>query len=97
MSSRNRYLDPGQRTVARSLFRTLQHVRTSILDGDTDAQALMAEMKQGLIDGGVSSIDYAVICDPATLQVVDPIPRPAVALIACRVGTTRLIDNLMIE
>lgn len=97
LSSRNRYLSPQQRQIARSLYRCLQHVRTSVLDGETDGHALMAEMNQMLIDGGVTSIDYAVICQPDTLKIVTTIVTPVVALIACRVGATRLIDNLIIE
>jgi pantoate--beta-alanine ligase len=96
LSSRNRYLDAGQRRIALSLFRTLQHARTAILDGESDAHALMAEMNQSLIDGGVTSVDYAVVARPDTLEVSPTIIRPVVALIACRVGSTRLIDNLLI-
>jgi pantoate--beta-alanine ligase len=97
LSSRNRYLSPAQRVVALSLYHCLQRARTSVLDGETDGRALMAQMSQWLIDGGVSSIDYAVLCDPTTLEIANAIRRPVVALVACRVGTTRLIDNVVIE
>ena len=97
LSSRNRYLKPEQRQIALSLYHSLQHVRSSVLDGETDGQALMAEMKQMLLDGGVSAIDYAVLCDPENLEPVQTVRRPVVALIACRVGSTRLIDNVLIE
>lgn len=96
LSSRNRYLSAAQRKIALSLYRCLQHVRTAILDGETDGQAAMAEMNQMLIDGGVNSIDYAVICNPDTLEIANTIAPPVVALIACRVGATRLIDNVLI-
>ena len=66
-------------------------------DGDRDGHALMGAMRQMLIDGGVDSIDYAVIANPNNLEVLDAIQLPAVALIAAHVGTTRLIDNLVIE
>ncbi len=97
LSSRNRYLNPMQRTIARSLYDCLKHVRTAVLAGETDGRALMAEMNQLLRAGGVSSIDYAVLCDPETLEIVQTIRRPVIALIACRVGSTRLIDNVLIE
>lgn len=97
LSSRNRYLNPDQRQIARSLFHALQHVRTAVLDGESDGAHLMAEMNQMLLEGGVSSIDYAVLCDPETLEVLSTVRRPLVALIACRVGSTRLIDNVLIE
>ena len=54
----------------------------------------MNEMRQTLIDSGVDSIDYAVVADPDTLNVLDRIGDRAIGLVACRVGTTRLIDNL---
>ena len=41
----------------------------------------------------VLSVDYAVLADPETLTPVEPIDRPMIALVAARVGTTRLIDN----
>lgn len=53
-------------------------------------------MRQMLIDGGVDSIDYAVVADPATLETADFIDGKVVALIAAYVGKTRLIDNLII-
>ena len=97
LSSRNRYLNPDQRATALSLHRCLQHVRASVLDGKTDGQALMDEMNQMLLAAGVSSIDYAVVCDPENLEIAIAVRRPVVALIACRVGPTRLIDNVLIE
>lgn len=97
LSSRNRYLSDEQRAIALSLNRTLQHVADEIGGGETDGHLLMAEMRQRLIDAGVTSVDYAAICDPVTLTVLDEVAKPAVALIACHVGETRLIDNLLIH
>ncbi len=97
MSSRNVFFDQPHRKIATSLFRTLQLAVKQIEDGQTDAHELMAEMRQRLIDGGVTSVDYAVIADPDTLRVQDRVEKPAVILIAAWVGTTRLIDNCLIE
>ena len=44
----------------------------------------------------VDNIDYVAIADPDTLLPVDRIERPVMALVAARVGQTRLIDNLRI-
>ena len=46
---------------------------------------------------GVDSLDYAVVVDSETLGPIEQLNRPAVALIAARVGQTRLIDNCMIS
>ncbi len=96
LSSRNRYLDAEQRKTALVLHKTLQHVRDLITSGQNDGFEIVTEMRQMLIDGGVDSIDYAVVADPATLETADFIDGKVVALLAAYVGKTRLIDNLII-
>jgi len=96
LSSRNRYLDAEQRETALVLHKTLQHVRDLITSGQNDGFEIVTEMRQMLIDGGVDSIDYAVVADPITLETADFIDGQVVALIAAHVGKTRLIDNLVI-
>lgn len=97
MSSRNRYLSSRERSIALSLFRSLKNVRTAIHNGATDGAELSRQMHRDLTQGGISSIDYAIVCDPHTLEPIQKVQGPVVALVACRVGTTRLIDNLWIE
>ena len=96
LSSRNRYLDAEQRKTALVLHKTLQHVRDLSTSGQNDGFEIVTEMRQMLIDGGVDSIDYAVVADPVTLETADFIDGKVVALIAAYVGKTRLIDNLVI-
>ncbi len=96
LSSRNRYLDAEQRKTALVLHKTLDHVKDLIEGGLNDGFEIVTEMRQLLIDGGVDSIDYAVVADPKTLETVDFIDGKVVALIAAYVGETRLIDNLVI-
>ncbi len=97
MSSRSVYLSPEERDIALSLKRTLDLARTQIKEGQRDGFELITEMRQSLIDGGVTSIDYAVVADVETLETLDPIRLPCVVLIAAHVGTTRLIDNCVVE
>ena len=97
LSSRNRYLDDQQREIALSLNKTLEFVEQQVSVGQNDTFELVAEMRQRLIDAGVDSIDYATIVDPETLQVPESIDSAAVALIAAHVGSTRLIDNRLID
>ena len=96
LSSRNIYLSDEERTIALSLSKTLAHVERMIREGQTDGYEIVTEMRQMLIDGGVTSVDYAVIADPQTLNTAESISLPAVALIAAHVGKTRLIDNRII-
>ena len=97
MSSRNRYLSDEERSIALSIGRTIQFALDEIQAGQTDAHCIMAEMRQMLIDDGVDRIDYAAICDPDTLKIQSEVSKPAVVLIAAHVGTTRLIDNGIVE
>ncbi len=96
LSSRNAYLSDQQREVALTLTRTLSLIEDQIQSGLRDGFEAITEMRQALIDGGVDAVDYAVVADPDSLETMDPIRLPAVALIAARVGTTRLIDNRLI-
>lgn len=97
MSSRNRYLDAEQRTRALALSRALESVQSQVNHGATDARELAVTLMQDLIDGGVDSVDYAVIVDAQNLSVLETIDRPAVALVAAYVGNTRLIDNKVLH
>ena len=57
----------------------------------------MNEMKQSLIDGGVDSIDYAMVANADDLTIPDEITLPVVCLLAAQVGSTRLIDNCVVQ
>ena len=92
MSSRNQYLSPAERPVAAMVHRVLQAMRRQCLEGlpldDVEAGAT-----RQLQDSGFQ-VDYAVV-RTADLGAVDAgEPGPRVALIAARLGRTRLIDNL---
>lgn len=96
MSSRNRYLGPEQRQTALCLWRSLTLVQQLINDGQRDIPTLESAMQRQLIAGGADRIDYARIVHQDTLADLDSLDQPAIALIAARVGATRLIDNLML-
>jgi pantoate--beta-alanine ligase len=95
MSSRNVYLSSAERERALALSRSLQHARQLVASGTREVPALLAAMRE-ILRAAEAQIDYVAICDPETLAPLDTITGPAVALIAARVGTTRLIDNLML-
>lgn len=93
MSSRNRYLSAGERLESLGLFRSLQAANDLYQRGERTADVLQTTMLQTLSDHQINQIDYAKVVDAETLEPLNQVDRPAVALIACRVGTTRLIDN----
>jgi pantoate--beta-alanine ligase len=96
LSSRNVYLSPSEREIALALSRTLNEVEKQVRAGQSDSYELIVEMRQMLIDAGVTSVDYAVIANPETLETPESINLPVVALVAAYVGKTRLIDNRVI-
>lgn len=93
LSSRNRYLEPEQRRRATALSRALYAARAAAPNG-YDAALKAARSEIGAAHG--VDPDYLVITDPDLAELpVDPPPgTPARILVAARVGTTRLIDNL---
>jgi pantoate--beta-alanine ligase len=95
MSSRNVYLSPDERRRALSIFESLQLTKQLVAQGTRDATALVARMHELLYRADLR-IDYVAIADPRSLELVNLVDRPTIALIAARAGTTRLIDNLMI-
>ena len=93
LSSRNRYLDVEQRRTATTLSRTLLAAQAAAADGlEAAVEAGRAELRHS---PGVD-LDYFVVTDPALgeLPPDPPTGTLARALIAAKVGDTRLIDNL---
>jgi len=95
LSSRNRYLNPGERQTALALYRSLQLAQGRLQDGERDAPAIASDMRQLLETAGARP-DYAIIADPESLDELTSPRQNMVALVAARVGRTRLIDNLPI-
>ena len=95
MSSRNQYLSAQERPVAATIYRTLQAMRDSILAGNPRAEAESNADAELRAAGFLP--DYAVVRRPDLSDPTDGEPGPRVALIAARLGGTRLIDNLEFE
>ncbi len=96
MSSRNVYLSADDRRKALSISRALEAAKTLVSAGQSDAGVITERMMSTLRDGGIIHIDYATVVDSDTLLPIEKVEGRAVALIACRVGTTRLIDNALL-
>jgi len=97
MSSRNRYLSPAERQQALALSRSLKRAAELVASGEKNASAIAVEMRKILSEAGVGPIDYVALADPQTLAEKPVIDGPTVALIAAHVGTTRLIDNRLLN
>ena len=96
MSSRNAYLDPQQRKQALVLFRALQRVREAFESGECDAVRLIEQGKEVLLQEPSVRLDYFEIVDPDNLDLVEKVSTQALVAIAAFVGTTRLIDNILL-
>jgi pantoate--beta-alanine ligase len=97
MSSRNAYLQGVERQAATSLYRSLDALRCAIGKGERDVARLIAGMRAVLdAEPGVTT-DYVEIVDADTFEPVVSLRKTCYALIAARVGSTRLLDNALIE
>lgn len=98
MSSRNRYLDPGQRIAARALSAALRDAAALAGSGERDARAIRRAMRERIAAEPAAELDYAEVADAETLEPLERLEpgRRAVALIAARVGPARLIDNALL-
>jgi pantoate--beta-alanine ligase len=97
MSSRNRYLSQPERQQSLGLWHALQGANDLIASGKRNVEEIQKAMKQILSDHSIERIDYAAIVDEETLEPLTTIEKTAVILLAAHVGSTRLIDNLLIE
>jgi pantoate--beta-alanine ligase len=97
MSSRNRYLDPAQRGAALALIRSLRAAQAAFKAGQRSAGRVEAAGLAVLKKERSLDVQYFSVADAGSLEPLARIDRPAVALCACRLGKTRLIDNLALR
>jgi len=98
MSSRNRYLSADERKSGLTLSTALQAAREMAEGGASPSDASLRMREILAADSGVE-VDYAVVADASSLELLDSadvLPAEAVALIAARIGATRLIDNCVL-
>lgn len=96
MSSRNSYLGADERRRATVLSRALYAVRDGFRGGETRVATLERAARSVLDSEPAVTVDYFAIVDGETLEPVTMARGGAVALVAARVGRTRLIDNLVL-
>ena len=91
MSSRNRYLTEAQKTSATALYKALKSLAQPL--------SLTLEAARTLIDSTPETkLDYIAVVDPEIFRpVTDDYRGKALAIVAARVGETRLIDNLELD
>lgn len=94
MSSRNGYLNQEQRRLAPMLFEALCNVRDAIATGNADYTKLTQSAIKKLTDAGFD-VDYFDICRSSDLTLATTDDKDVAILVAARLGSTRLIDNII--
>ena len=93
LSSRNAYLDEGQKLEALKLSHSLKKASNLIAAGELNAQTIKGEMLQTLEP---LNVDYVAIVDRNLNEISLIEPSNTIILVAAYVGKTRLIDNLWV-
>ena len=97
MSSRNVYLSAGERRAATVLFRALDRARQAIAAGERDAARLVSLMRGALAEEPLATPDYVELVSADSFEPITNLQSACFALLAVRLGKTRLIDNMLIE
>ncbi|MBI4353760.1 MAG: pantoate--beta-alanine ligase [Candidatus Omnitrophica bacterium] len=97
MSSRNVYLSTVERRQAVALSQALKAAHEAIRGGERRAQALRRRMQAVMRQQALIRVQQIGIVDAATLTPVAQLKGRAAILVAAFVGTTRLIDNLLVD
>ncbi len=93
-SSRNVRLSPGERAAAAVLHRALDRAVARIEQGERDPDQLGREMAGVVAGEDLVDLDYATVVRAADLAPLGRLEGEVRALVAARVGSTRLIDNV---
>lgn len=98
MSSRNAYLSGEERKAAGLIYKTLteasEAVKSGIIEVEKIKQLMLRIFKAEPL---ISEIQYCSAYDPATLEELGRIEKKALLAVALKIGTTRLIDNLLVQ
>jgi pantoate--beta-alanine ligase len=97
MSSRNRYLSPEERQQALVLSRALRRIEEGVSSGVVESVALIRDALAIFAEEPKVRVDYCRLVDRDTLEDVTDVRKGALAAVAAFVGTTRLIDNVLIK
>lgn len=101
LSSRNVYLAPAARSAATILYQALTAGQRAFEDASSTGQAgvneVVTAMRAAVAREPLVSLDYIEVRDPTTFLPLETLQAPALLLIAATVGTTRLIDNFLLQ
>jgi len=96
LSSRNRYLSPGERKTATAIYRELTALAGKVGDGRLSCSKAAADAAQALLAAGFDKVEYLDVVDAESLLPIEHVAGPARIAVAARLGRTRLIDNVAV-
>jgi pantoate--beta-alanine ligase len=98
LSSRNRYLNAHDRRAAVVLNHALERARAAVDAGEHRGDRIRQILQETLRSEPLAELDYAEVADAETLERLGDLgcKKQAVALVAAKFGTTRLIDNALL-
>jgi len=97
VSSRNKYLTNEQRKQATLIYKSLQNARKMIEQGTTNPQTITEQMCKTLSRHPAIKIEYISIVNTQNLQPIDHIGEKNLIAIAAKLGSARLIDNIIVD
>lgn len=96
MSSRNQYLSEVEREQASALYRGLKQAEQAFQSGERSSVALISTVKAELETVPAIAPEYIELVHPTTLAPLETVEEAGLLAIAARLGTTRLIDNILL-
>ena len=97
MSSRNKHLNPDERSRALAINKSMRKAEELLSSGERKAEIIIDEMKKVIEASDPDSIDYISVVKYNDLSKVDTIEEKSVIAVAVFYGTTRLIDNMIVD
>ncbi|MFO0792667.1 MAG: pantoate--beta-alanine ligase [Candidatus Brocadiaceae bacterium] len=96
LSSRNTYLTESEKKDALCLYKSLVKARSMVDSGIINAEKIIREMENIICGYRSATIDYISMVNAETLESVTSVEKGDVAVLAVRIGKTRLIDNMIL-
>jgi len=96
LSSRNRYLSEKERRQALVFHRALRKIEEAVASGEKSSSRLIEKARGVFAEETDVRVDYIAVVNPDTLENVPDVKNGALVAVAAFVGTTRLIDNVVI-
>ncbi|MHB8073386.1 pantoate--beta-alanine ligase [Desulfosporosinus fructosivorans] len=97
LSSRNVFLTLEQRLEAKILSQSLNEAEASLRAGERSARKIESQLREKISGHCQGIIDYVEVRDAGDLSEVTTIERPVLIALAVKFGSTRLIDNKVVE